>query len=163
MLSSAIREQLRGSVVVLACPCTGNLGAMTMDCLLATLSARGELLRTGIGISDYLLPMTGYEKFPGGSESSFLTMPLEVYSVKGMNHVCLIQIRSDCDPKQYNNLLTEITELLTALSPQYVLGISGFGEDDVLDEHQSFRYQSSLHNTVYMPFSRILMHIYIYG
>ena len=76
MFSPALQEKLADSTVVLACPCAGNLGAMTVDCLLATISKRGQLVREGSGLSDYLLPVTGYDSFPGMSEP-FLVMPVE--------------------------------------------------------------------------------------
>lgn len=76
MFSASTAIKLAGSTVVIACPCVGNLGAMTVDCLLATVSWTGRLVREGSGVSKYLLPVTGYDSFPGDTEP-FVVMPLE--------------------------------------------------------------------------------------
>lgn len=158
MFSPALHEKLVGSTVVMACPCAGNLGAMTVDCLLATISKRGQLVREGSGLSEYLIPVTGYDCFPEMSEP-FLVMPVEgsivtylllfivtnccpilVYSVAGASKLFILQIRSDCNPMHSEKLSSELAAVLASARIAHAILVSGFGEDDVLDEHQPFRY-----------------------
>ncbi len=62
--------------MLLAAPCVANIGAMAVDCLLATMANRGKLVRIGYADSDYLTPISGYDQFPGEKEP-FLIMPIE--------------------------------------------------------------------------------------
>ena len=63
-----------------------------------------------------------------------------VYSVTGVPKLFIMQIRSDCDPMHAEKLTTELAAALAAANVAHAILVSGFGEDDVLDEHQPFRY-----------------------
>jgi hypothetical protein len=139
MFPAPLADKLRGSTVVLSCPCGGNLGAMSMDCLLATLSQRGKLERIGSGVSKHLLPMTGYESFPNGAGGAFMIMPIEVYAATGTEKLFFIQIRSDCQAKESKQLSLELVQALLDVGVGHAILMTGFGEDDVLDEYQAFR------------------------
>lgn len=62
-----------------------------------------------------------------------------MYSVAGVEKLFIVQIRSDCHPKDSLNFSSELTNSLRAAGVVHALLVSGFGEDDVLDEFQSFR------------------------
>jgi hypothetical protein len=76
LFSPAVLAGARGKTLIISIPALGDLGAMSLDVLLATQSAVRPVKRIGLGDSEALVPLSGYEDF-GGSLGRCLCGPVE--------------------------------------------------------------------------------------
>lgn len=91
-------------------PNAGNVGLMSIDCLLSSLSMR----RIGCIESKYLIPITGYEEYPAGG-TTVLCMPLEVYLFTGNDHIVLFHQRSIPTDGKMKTFMEDYLQLLRTL------------------------------------------------
>lgn len=64
------------SILIASVPSYGNIGQMTLDCIISTLANQNKIERIGHCYSSYLYPMTGYEEF-SSSWNKVLCLPIE--------------------------------------------------------------------------------------
>ena len=64
------------SILIASLPSYGNIGQMTLDCIISTLANQNKIERIGNCFSSCLYPMTGYEDF-SSNWKNILCLPIE--------------------------------------------------------------------------------------
>lgn len=97
------------SSIFIAVPSNGNAGQMAADALCSSISG---FQKVGVILSEYLVPMTGYDDF-GGERGVELCSPCDIYQDSGTSFVVIIQ-RSACRLGMQRVFYQSLSDVLTS-------------------------------------------------
>jgi len=127
---------------VVGLPSIGNVGQLAVDCLLCTLNQAKILRYAGCLESQYILPMTGYEKL-GSRDQPRLCMPIEVYEVVNHN-LYIIQQRSLCMKGTQQRFSQSLLRWLQSVNFECAVVLTGASTEEIeLQNNKIFHISSA--------------------
>jgi hypothetical protein len=132
-LSLKKNYNLEGSLnYIIGFPSFGNYGQFTLDVILATgisVASKKAVEFVGIGESDLLLPLTGYESYQQSDSEKHLSYPMEFYRLVESN-IVFVMIRSICRENDEEQFAKELAEFLQSKTYSSAIALTSACPDD---------------------------------